>query len=95
MQLNIRQFLSDISNRAKLMNEKIFLLRFSFSRFLAKNRKVMVFSFLQRNGLNKLLINPVIMYFLIREERNTNIKKSYTLCLPLIKKCRQIANFSS
>ena len=48
---------------------------------------------LLQGALKKLLTNPITMYFFIWEEHNTNNKKAYTLCFPLIKKCLQIANF--
>ena len=35
------------------------------------------------------------MYFFIREERNTDIKKGYTLCLPLIKKRASVGKFKT
>ena len=72
-----------------------------YYKYFSKVINLMVFSFLQRKchplrrWLKKWLSNPVLMWFFIWEEHNTNIKKGYTLCLPFIKKCLQSANFST
>ena len=50
---------------------------------------------LLQGALKKLLTNPLIMKFLFEKSIIQILKKAYTLCLPLIKKCRQIANLST
>ena len=42
----------------------------------------------------KIIDQPCYNVIFYLEEHNTNNKKGYALCLPIIKKCCQIANFS-